>query len=163
MKAIKDNASGVSPILKISGMAEIEIAYRNNVEYEEMDKISSSASAADYLRRVWSDRMDHVEEFMVICLNRANKALGWALISRGGMSGTVADPKVIFQIALKTAASSIIIGHNHPSGNMMPSENDVRLTQKLLSVGKSLDLPVLDHIILTRNGHFSFADEGILV
>lgn len=157
------NSGTPSPDVLMSKMTEIEIAYHNDVDYEEMDKILSSASAAEYFRKVWSDRMDHVEEFMIICLNRANRALGWALISRGGMSGTVADPKVIFQVALKTAASSIIIGHNHPSGNLMPSESDVRLTQKLLKAGLTLDLPVLDHIILTRKGHFSFSDEGILV
>jgi len=149
--------------LKMSKMTEIEISYRNDVDYEDIDKISSSAGAADYFRKVWSDRMDHIEEFMLICLNRANRALGWAVISRGGMSGTVADPKVIFQIALKTSASSVIIGHNHPSGNLMPSESDVRLTQKLTKAGKAMDLPILDHIILTRKGHFSFADEGILL
>ena len=72
--------------LKMSKMTEIEINYRNDVDFEEMDKISSSAGAADYFRRVWSDRLEHVEEFMIICMNRANRALGWAIISRGGMS-----------------------------------------------------------------------------
>ena len=95
------NTNGSSPVLQMSRMTEIEISYRNDVQFESMDKISGSASAVDYFRKVWSDRMDHVEEFMVICLNRANRALGWAVISRGGMSGTIADPKIIFQIALK--------------------------------------------------------------
>ena len=145
-----------------SKMTEIEVTYRNRIPYKDMAKISSSASAADYFRKVWSDRMDHIEEFMVILLNRANRALGWAVISRGGFSGTVADPKVIFQLALKSCASSIILGHNHPSGNLKPSESDMRLTKKLKSAGVSLDLPVLDHIILTSDSYYSFADEGIL-
>ena len=149
--------------LKFSRMTEIEISYRNDLDYDKVDKINSSAMAADFFRKVWSNRIDHVEEFMLMCMNRANMALGWASISRGGISGTVADPKVIFQIALKSNASSVIICHNHPSGNLMPSESDVRLTQKLVAAGKSLDLPVLDHIILTRKGYFSFADEGMLL
>ena len=145
-----------------SEMTEIEVSYRNKVPYKDLIKISSSASAADYFRKVWSDRLDHVEEFRILCLNRANKVLGWACISQGGMSGTIADPKVIFQIALKSCASSIILGHNHPSGNLKPSESDLRLTKKLKSAGVSLDLPVLDHIILTSEEYFSFADDGLL-
>ena len=93
---------------------------------------------------------------MVLCLNRANKVLGWAKIGQGGISGTVADPKVIFQIALKANASSIILAHNHPS------EADNKLTRKIKNAGELLDLPVLDHIILIDDGYYSFADEGNL-
>ena len=145
-----------------SEMTEIEVSYRNKVPYKDMVKISCSKDCAEYFRHIWSDRLDHVEEFRILCLNRANKVLGWACISRGGISGTVADPKVIFQIALKSCASSIILGHNHPSGNLKPSESDMRLTKKLKNAGVSLDLPVLDHIILTSDEYYSFADEGML-
>ena len=106
--------------------------------------------------------MERVEEFMVLCLNRANRVLGYARISSGGISGTIADPKIIFQVALKSNASSIILAHNHPSGNKQPSEADIRLTRKMKDAGVLLDLPVLDHLILTSEGYHSFADEGLL-
>jgi DNA repair protein RadC len=127
-----------------------------------MPKLSCSKDSADVLRSIWSDRLEHVEEFVVICLNRANRMLGWAKVSSGGLSGTVADPKVIFQIALKSNASSIILAHNHPSGNLQPSEQDIRLTRKNKEAGLMLDLQVIDHIILTSEGYYSFADEGTL-
>ena len=106
--------------------------------------------------------MDYREEFLVLCLNRANKVLGFSKIGQGGISGTVADPKVIFQVALKANASSIILAHNHPSGNCKPSTNDVELTKKIQSAGKFLDLTVLDHIILSSDSYLSFADTGFI-
>jgi DNA repair protein RadC len=143
-------------------MTEIQVSYKNKTPYKDRVKISCSKDCAAYFRQIWTDKLEYVEEFRILCLNRANKILGWATISSGGMSGTVADPKVIFQIALKSCASSIILGHNHPSGNLQPSESDIRLTKKLKNAGVSLDLPVLDHIILTSESYYSFADEGIL-
>ena len=95
-------------------------------------------------------------------LNRANKVLGIYPVSKGGVSGTLVDPKLIFSVALKCNASSIILAHNHPSGNLFPSENDKELTQKLKSAGNFLDIKVLDHLIITPEGYFSFADEGLL-
>ena len=143
-------------------MTEIQVSHRNKTPDKDRVKISCSKDCASYFRQIWSDKLEYVEEFRILCLNRANKVLGWATISSGGISGTVADPKVIFQIALKSCASSIILGHNHPSGNLQPSESDIRLTKKLKNAGVSLDLPVLDHIIITAESYFSFADEGIL-
>lgn len=99
---------------------------------------------------------------MILCLNRANKVLGWAKVSQGGLSGIVADPKVIFQIALKSNGSSLILCHNHPSLNLQPSEADIHLTRKLKEAGLMLDLPVLDHLIVSSEGFYSFADEGLL-
>ena len=95
-------------------------------------------------------------------MNRANRALGIAQVSHGGISGTVADPKVIFQHALKANASSVILLHNHPSGNTQPSEADIHLTKKLVEGGKLLDIAVLDHLIVTIDGYYSFADEGLI-
>ena len=103
------------------------------------------------------------EEFWTIFLNRGNKILKKEKISEGGLIGTVADPKKIFKIALETYAASIILCHNHPSGNIKPSESDIRLTQKLKKAGSFLDLPVIDHIIIGgTEGYFSFADENLL-
>lgn len=145
-----------------SNLAEIEIFYRNKVRLSDMEKVAGSRDVYDVLQRIWSERIDHVEEFMVLCLNRANRILGWAKISQGGLSGTVADPKVIFQVALKSNACSLIIAHNHPSGNLQPSEADIHLTRKLKEAGLMLDLPVLDHLIISSEGYYSFADEGLL-
>ena len=128
----------------------------------ERRKISSSADCADLLHEVWTESIEHTEAFYVICLNRANAVLGFSCITKGGMSGTIADPRVIFQIALKSCAFSIILTNNHPSGNLTPSESDIRLTKKLKKAGSFLDLPVLDHIILSSESYFSFADEGLL-
>ncbi len=145
-----------------SNLAEIEIFYRNKVRHSDMEKVAGSRDVYDVLQRIWSDRIDHVEEFMVLCLNRANRVLGWAKISQGGLSGTVADPKLIFQVALKSNACSLILAHNHPSGNLQPSEADIHLTRKLKDAGLMLDLPVLDHLIISSEGYYSFADEGLL-
>ena len=142
--------------------SEITVNYRHTIKPSLMPKLACSKDSVDVLRIVWSDRIEHIEEFLIICLNRDNRMLGWAKVSSGGLSGTVADPKVIFQIALKSNASSIILSHNHPSGNLQPSEMDIRLTRKNKEAGLMLDLQVLDHIILTSEGYYSFADEGTL-
>ena len=102
------------------------------------------------------------EEFWIIILNRANYVLRKDQISRGGISGTVADPKLIFKSALDHGGSSIILAHNHPSGNLQPSQADITLTRTLKEAGQFLEIPVLDHIIVSDNSYFSFADEGML-
>ena len=145
-----------------SHMAEIAINYKNKKRYADMPSVGCSSDAVSALRSVWSDRIEHIEEFVLLCLNRANKVLGWSRIGIGGISGCLIDPKIVFQIALKTNAVGIILCHSHPSGNTNPSESDRMLTKKLKSAGKVLDIAVLDHIILTKEDSFSFADEGIL-
>lgn len=145
-----------------SNLTEVEIHYRNKVRVSDMEKVAGSRDVYDVLLRIWSPRIDHVEEFVVLCMNRANRVLGWAKVSQGGLSGTVADPKLIFQIALKSNACSIILAHNHPSGNLQPSEADIHLTRKLKDAGIWLDLPVLDHLIISSEGYYSFADEGLI-
>ncbi|AWM34743.1 RadC family protein [Hymenobacter nivis] len=102
------------------------------------------------------------EEFWVILLNRANVVMRKVAVSQGGVAGTVADPKMIFKEALEQLASSIILVHNHPSGNRQPSAADLALTKKLRQAGDFLDLPILDHLIYTDHGYYSFADEGVL-
>ena len=102
------------------------------------------------------------EEFWVILLNRANVVMRKTAISRGGVAGTVADPKMIFKEALEQLASGIILVHNHPSGNRNPSAADIQLTKKLKEAGGLLDLPILDHLIFADQGYYSFADEGML-
>jgi len=105
---------------------------------------------------------EQVEYFYIILLNRGNRVMKKQLVSQGGTAGTIVDTKIVFKIALEHLAQSIILVHNHPSGNATPSEQDKRLTQRLVKIGRELDLPVLDHVIFTDSGYFSFADDGIL-
>jgi DNA repair protein RadC len=102
------------------------------------------------------------EQFWIVLLNRRNAVIRKLQVSSGGVSGTVADPKIIYKAALDHLCSSLILVHNHPSGNLKPSQSDITLTQKLKNAGSFLDLPILDHIIFTDNGYFSFADQNML-
>jgi DNA repair protein RadC len=150
-------------IQKSSCLAEIQVSYKTKVKPSERQKISSSKDCQEILNNVFSeDKIEHVEEFVILCLNRQNKVLGWAKISTGGLTGTVVDPKVVFQIALNANASALILSHNHPSGNLKPSQEDINITKKLQEGAKLLDLQILDHIIMTSEGYFSFGDEGLI-
>lgn len=143
-------------------LAEITVSYKPTFKLSERPKISSSTDAEKFFRMAWSDKLSYCEEFYILLLNRENKVLGVCKISSGGIAGTVADPKMIFQAALKANASSIILSHSHPSGNLKPSQADLDLTSKIKEAGKFLDLPVLDHMIITEEGYLSFADEGLM-
>ena len=123
--------------------------------------IQSSRDAYNLMLPNWTD-IEYCESFYVILLNRKNNVLGVSKISFGGLAGTVVDPKKVFQIALKANSAVVILAHNHPSGNTNPSKSDIDITKKCAQAGKFLDMAVLDHIIVTRGGYFSFADEGLL-
>jgi len=143
--------------------AEVELVYKSKVKASERPHIKTSKDAADLLKHLWSDdKIDFVEQFKVLFLNRANKVLGVFEASSGGVTGTVADPKLIFVAALKANACGIIISHNHPSGNLKPSQCDEQLTLKIKYAGQFLDIKLLDHIIVSSEGYYSFADEGLL-
>jgi len=144
-------------------VSEITLHYQGKVKASLRPKITNSQDAYRILHQHWDkNKLELLEEFKVMLLNRANKVLGIVNISSGGIAGTVADPKLIFAAALKSGCSSIILAHSHPSGNLTPSEADIKLTRKLKEAGKFLDLPVLDHIIITAEAFYSFADEGVL-
>lgn len=144
-------------------LAEIEVNYKTKIKTSDMIRVLTSKDACDCFREVWSDRIGYTEECLLLLLNRANKVLGFVKLSSGGTSGTVVDLRMIFQVALKTNANSIILCHNHPSGNLRPSEADIRLTKDVCVNGKLLGIPLLDHIILIEEGHYySFADEGMI-
>jgi len=145
-------------------VAEIQLSYKTKVKPSHRPKISSSKDAYSILLESWDeDKLEFVEQFKVLLLNRANRVLGIYEVSTGGVSGTVADPKLVFAAALKSNASAIILAHNHPSGQLKPSDADLKLTQKLKEGGKFLEIPVLDHIIVTScEGYYAFADEGVL-
>ena len=123
-------------------------------------KVSGSKDAYDFVK---GDMMDlSHEEFWVLLLNRAHRIIKKQQISLGGVHGTVADPKIIFKLALEELASGIIVAHNHPSGNLTPSQQDIDLTKKLKEAGKLLEVQLLDHLIVAGKNYFSFADEGML-
>ena len=144
-------------------VAEVELIYKTKVKASERPHIKSSKDAAELLRQIWNEnKIDFVEQFKVLLLNKANKVLGFFEASSGGLTGTVADPRLIFVAALKANACGIIICHNHPSGNLKPSQADEDLTQKIKCAGKFLDITLFDHIIVTSEGYFSFADEGLI-
>jgi len=149
-------------ILSLSTLNEIKVTYSSKVKATERIKIASSESAASLLRSLWSDKMEIQEEFNILLLNRANAVLGWFNVSKGGTSATIVDPKIIFSVALKCNAHGIILSHNHPSGNFQPSESDIALTSKLKNGGALLEIAILDHIIITSETYYSFADEGKL-
>jgi DNA repair protein RadC len=144
-----------------STLAEIEISYNPKYKASELPKVVKSGDAYAILKDVFPS-LDYREYFYILCLNRNNKVLGYCQISVGGVSGTVADVKIIMQAALKSNSCSIILSHNHPSGNLQPSEADKNLTKNIREAGKVLDIPVLDHLIITSESYLSFADEGLL-
>lgn len=142
---------------------EVEIIYRNTTPYQDRIQIKSSATAYEILRATWDEnRLELVEQFKILLLDQKNNCLGVSDISTGSMSACLADPKVIFATALKARASSLILAHNHPSGNLQPSEADKVLTRKLKEGGKLLDIAVLDHLIVTPHNYCSFADDGLM-
>lgn len=144
-------------------VAEVELTYKTKVKASERPQIISSDDAYNLLKKAWDDgKISFVEEFKVLLLNRANRVLGLVNVSTGGVSGTVADPKIIYVAALKANACALIISHNHPSGNVKPSRADEELTQKIKNAGAFLDIKLLDHLILSEETYFSFADEGLL-
>lgn len=122
-------------------------------------KITSSHLMANYLRQIWHDDMSVIESFYAIYLDRANNIKGVALISTGGTNGTICDIKLIFKYAVDLLAEAIILSHNHPSGNNQPSEQDKQTTKKIQTVANCLGVSILDHIIMTEENYFSFADE----
>lgn len=147
----------------MSHVAEVELIYRSKVKASDRPLISSSSDAYDILKELWEEgKMDLVEQFKVLFLNRANRVLCLFHVSSGGITGTVADPRLIYTAALKVNAVSLILSHNHPSRSLKPSRQDEELTQKIKSAGSFLDIKVLDHVILSSEGYYSFADEGLI-
>lgn len=162
-RSIKDlmKFKGIGEAKAISIAAALELGRRRQSEkgFEKL-KINSSKQAYEQLKYLFEDL--HHEEFHILLLSRANTIIKSVLISKGGFNGTVADGKLIFKHALEHSASSIILSHNHPSGNLKPSQADIDLTKKLKSFGNMIDLPIMDHLIITDNNYFSFADESML-
>jgi DNA repair protein RadC len=152
---------GIGEAKAISIIAALELGRRRGDSDEvAIDKITGSKDAYKILYPLLAD-LNH-EEFWILLMNKGNKVLGTHLISKGGMAVTFADPKLIFQIAIEQKATAIILCHNHPSGTLKPSQEDLNLTKKLVAAAKLLDLIIFDHLIIADKGYFSFGDEGVL-
>lgn len=152
---------GIGEAKAISIIAALEIGRRRkNTPNEEKPRITLSQDVYDLLKPHLTD-LSH-EEFWVVYLNRANRVLRKQQISLGGVAGTIADPKIILKTAIEELASGIVLAHNHPSGNLSPSQADIDLTKKIKEAGKLLEIQVLDHLIFGLSKYYSFADEGIL-
>ena len=152
---------GVGKVKAIKIAAALELGQRRNLaEIKKRPQIRTSEDAHKIISNTIKDL--HYEEFWILLLNRSNEVIGKKEISKGGVSGTVVDAKLVFNEALKQLASSIILCHNHPSGNLKPSQADIDLTKKIKAAGKTLDISVLDHLIVSESGFYSFADEGMM-
>lgn len=147
----------------LNTVAEVELIYKSKVKPSERPQVKTSKDCYQLLLQTWDEnKLEFVEQFKVILMNRAQRVLGIYEMSTGGVSGTVADPKLVFIAALKANACNIILSHNHPSGNLKPSRADEDLTRKIKEAGIFLDIKVIDHIIVTSEGYYSFSDEGML-
>ncbi len=142
----------------------LRLVYRTRIKASERLQVKCSKDAFDIFMGSWElDSIEHIEEFKLMLLTRSNKVLGIASISKGGINGTVTDVRVILQYAIKANASGIIICHNHPSGNLQPSESDMKITKKIKESGNLMDIQLLDHLLIVpEEKYYSMADEGIL-
>jgi len=152
---------GIGEARAIEISAVMELARRKlKTKTEEKPNVRCSEDSFNFLYPFFAD-LNH-EEFYVLYLNRANNIVAYEQLSKGGVSGTIADGKIIFSHALEHKSCAIVLAHNHPSGRLKPSASDIKLTKSLVKFGKLIDIQILDHLIITANNYFSFVDEGIL-
>ena len=143
-------------------VSEVELVYRNKINPSDRQQIKSSGNGYDILMAAWDlNKIDLVEQFYILLLDRANHCLGVSNISTGGVSSCLVDPKIVFATALKARASGLILAHNHPSWNLKPSKADIALTQKLKAGGEILDISIMDHLIVNPLNYYSFTDEYV--
>lgn len=145
-------------------VSEVKLIYKTKVKVADRLHVKCSKDAFDIFMETWDqESIEYREEFKMLLMNRSNAVLGIMEVSKGGISGTVTDIRLVYQAAIKANASGIIVAHNHPSGNLNPSESDTRITQKIKEAGNIMDIQLLDHLILTMDGsYYSFADSGNL-
>ena len=157
---VKRKVKGLGEAKAISIAAAMELGIRRNASGKKKDMVTHSGDIANFLRASLEHRQKEV--FAVVFLNRGNKITHLEIVSEGGISGTIADPRVILKKALEHNATALILCHNHPSGNTRPSKADEAVTQKIKQAASLLDIHIMDHIIVSSEGWFSFADEGLL-
>ncbi|MGC4102363.1 JAB domain-containing protein [Ferruginibacter sp.] len=144
-------------------VAEVELVYKTKIKPSERPLITSSQDIYKVLMSIWDkNKIEFQEEFKVLMLNRSNRILGIYPVSSGGITSTVADPRLIIVSALKAMAVSLVLSHNHPSGSIRPSKADEELTSKISEACRYHDIRVIDHLIVSNEEYFSFADEGFL-
>lgn len=144
-------------------VAEIELVYRSKIKANERPVINSSLGAYEILRSTWDDnKIELLEQFKIMLLDRKNACLGINEISSGGTDSCLIDPKLIFMTALKANASAIVLAHNHPSGSLRESQADIDLTKRIMQAGDLLGIRVLDHLIITADGYTSFEDKSLM-
>ena len=153
------NGIGEAKAIKIAAAMEISCRRRES-DLKKLDKINTSRSVFEIMNPLLGN-LSH-EEFWVLFLNNSNKILSKTQLSKGGMTSTIVDVRIAMKQALEYSATAIIMVHNHPSGSLRPSKSDIRLTEKFISAAESLDIKVLDHIIVTEKDYFSFADESLI-
>ncbi len=142
-------------------LSEIHVSYKPGL-ISSTTSINNSQNAYEILKSLFpADTISLQEQFVVLYLNRANRVIGSYQLSKGGIAGTIADVRLILSVALKTLATGLILAHNHPSGNLKPSEADKQITNKIRQAAKLLDIELIDHIIISSEGYYSFMDEGI--
>ena len=152
--------NGIGEAKAISIIAAMELGRRRRSEDAvELKKITSSKAVFEVMQPIIGE-LAH-EEFWVLFLNNSNKILFKSQLSKGSMTGTIVDVRIVFKLAFEQNATAIILAHNHPSGKLQASDADIQITKKIKTAGQQLDIPVLDHIIVTETGYYSFADEGI--
>lgn len=157
---LKLKVKGIGEAKAIAIAAALELGLRRDVAEKKLDVVVHSKDVAEYLRAQYKFKKHEI--FVVLYLNRANKIKHSEIISEGGITGTVADPRIILKKALENDAVNIILCHNHPSGSVKPSRADEELTKKINEAANYFDIKVLDHIIVSEEGYYSFADEGLL-
>jgi DNA repair protein RadC len=141
-------------------IAEVQITYTHKIKNADRIKITSSEEANKAFRTFWP-AFEHVEFAYLLLLNRQNQLIGRYFLAKGGITGTVVDVRVIFQVAIKANATAIMLAHSHPSGNLQASDADRKITMQIKEAGKIFDIPLIDHIILTVDSYLSMADEGL--
>ncbi|SHE37002.1 RadC family protein [Chryseobacterium takakiae] len=152
---------GVGEVKAISIAASLEIGRRRaGQEVPEKPVISNSKTAYEIFRNHLSDL--RTEEFWAIFLNRSNKVIHFTQLTQGGINQSIVDIRVLFKAALDHFSTGIIIAHNHPSGSLQPSREDIEITQKIKTAGETMNIQLLDHLIITQNSYFSFSDDGLL-
>jgi DNA repair protein RadC len=147
--------------MKTNNIAEIQISYSPTIKKQFRIKITNSTNAYESLINTWNKNIIELqEEFKIILLNNANEILGIHNLCKGSTSGVNVDLKLLFAVVLKSCATSIIVAHNHPSGKLMPSESDIAITKKIKRAGELLDIKLLDHLIVTKDGFYSMVDNN---
>lgn len=143
--------------------SEVELIYKSKVKASQRPQITSSYIAYQIALKAWdSNKIELLEQFKVLMLSNNNKVLGVLEASSGGITGTIVDLRIIFSALLKANATAFIVVHNHPSGKLAPSDSDRQITRKIKEASKILDITLLDHLIITEESYYSFADEGTL-